>query len=134
MKSKTCLWRTCYSYQEIIKIKSSYMQFQDIEDLHIFLKNNNKEKTSMNWLRLWSSENFLDSVWWCGSYCFSNNFLCWNACQCYFFIFLKIFLTSAHQNDSKHTNHIKSLQKTIFKFFESTNCTAFSNSFLMFEL
>jgi hypothetical protein len=24
-----------------------------------------------------------------------------------FFIFKKLFLTSAHQNDSKHTNHIK---------------------------
>jgi hypothetical protein len=24
-----------------------------------------------------------------------------------FFIFLKLFLTLAHQNDSKHTNHIK---------------------------
>jgi hypothetical protein len=24
-----------------------------------------------------------------------------------FFIFLILFLTSAHQNDSKHTNHIK---------------------------
>jgi hypothetical protein len=24
-----------------------------------------------------------------------------------FFIFLKSFLTSAHQNDPKHTNHIK---------------------------
>jgi hypothetical protein len=25
----------------------------------------------------------------------------------FFFIFKKSFLTSAHQNDSKHTNHIK---------------------------
>jgi hypothetical protein len=24
-----------------------------------------------------------------------------------FFIFLKLFLTSAHQNNPKHTNHIK---------------------------
>jgi len=44
----------------------------------------------------------------CGCGYFLNNFLYQNTCQWYFFYFLKkLFLTSAHQNDSKHTNHIK---------------------------
>jgi len=46
-------------------------------------------------------------VWQYGSGYFSNNFSCWNACQWYFFIFLKLFLTSAHQNDLKSINCIK---------------------------
>jgi len=44
-----------------------------------------------------------------------------------FLFFLKLFLTSAHQNNSKH---IKLYQKTIkkfFEFFKNAVCTAFPN-------
>jgi len=44
-----------------------------------------------------------------------------------FLFFLKLFLTSAHQNNPKH---IKLYQKTIknfFEFFKNAVCTAFPN-------
>ena len=41
-------------------------------------------------------------VWECGCGCFSKCFSCRNVLKWYFFIFKKLFLRSAHQNDPKH--------------------------------
>jgi len=46
-------------------------------------------------------------AWQCGSGCFSNKVLYRNVSQWFFFFKKKLFLTSAYQNDPKHTNHIK---------------------------
>jgi len=48
----------------------------------------------------------LEGVWQCGSGCFSNNFVL-KYMPMIFFKKKKLFLTSAHQNDPKRTNHIK---------------------------
>jgi len=63
--------------------------------------------TQFNFLQQIRTPQHSGYVWQCGCGCFSNNFSCRNACQWCFFIFLKLFLTSAHQNDLKHTKHIK---------------------------
>jgi len=71
-------------------------------------KENNKKITLLKIERRNSSGILhLERVWQCGCGCFSNNFSCRNTCQWFFFIFLKSFLTSAHQNDSKSTNRIQ---------------------------
>jgi hypothetical protein len=43
----------------------------------------------------------LEGVWECGCGCFSKCFSLRKVCQQYFFIFLKLFLRSTHQDDLK---------------------------------
>ena len=57
-------------------------------------------------------------VWKCGCCCFSNNFLCWNISKWCFFIFLKLFLRSACQNNPKYTKKFNFYKKKIKIFWE----------------
>ena len=57
-------------------------------------------------------------VWKCGCCCFSNNFLCWNISKWCFFIFKKLFLRSARQNNLKYTKKLIFYKKKL-KFFKN---------------
>jgi hypothetical protein len=46
--------------------------------------------------------NLKGRAWKCDCDCFLKCFLCRNASNDVFFIFLKLFLRSAHQNNPKH--------------------------------
>jgi len=72
---------------------------------------------------------YLEHVWQCGSGCFSNNFLCRNACQ-WFFLFLKNYFWHQYIKTIQNIQAILNFSKKKFWIFWEPVCTAFPNGFL----